>query len=144
MKRAMIAATVYFLALFALGFVLGTFRVLLIAPRVGKFAATLAEVPVMLTAAYFACRWAVRRWQVPKDPLIRWAMVLWFLALLVLLETLLGTLLFGRTLADQWGALATPAGMMGLSAQVLAAVFPLFVGKTEADLPTPYQRFPCS
>lgn len=82
MKRALIAASAYFLTLFALGFALGTIRVLAVAPRIGELAATLAEVPVMLAAAFFVCRWAIRRWQVPPGPAIRWTMVLWFLALL--------------------------------------------------------------
>ena len=58
MKRASIAATVYLLALFALGFILGTIRVLLfVAPRIEVLGATLDEVPLMLTAAFFISRW---------------------------------------------------------------------------------------
>lgn len=132
MTRALIATTAYFLILFALGFVLGSMRVLLIAPRFGALAATVAEVPVMLAAGFFICRWAVRRWQVPTDPLIGWAMVLGFLVLLVLFETLLGMMLFGRTLADQSAALATSAGLVGLSAQIIAALFPVFVRRRAA------------
>lgn len=129
MKHGLIAGTVYFLALFALGFVWGTIRVLVVAPAVGPLAATVAEVPVMLAAAFFACRWAVRHWQVPPTIAIRSAMALWFLALLILFETLLGAALFGRTIAQQYAALATPAGSLGLSAQIIAALLPLFVGK---------------
>jgi hypothetical protein len=133
MKRALIAATVYFLMLFALGFALGTIRVLAVAPRIGELAATLTEVPLMLTAAYFTCRWAITRWHVPRDPAARWAMVFWFLILLFLFETLLGAMLFGRTLAEQWAALATPEGLVGLSAQIIAALLPVFVGKGDAS-----------
>lgn len=129
-RRALAAGTIYFLALFALGFALGTIRVVLVAPRIGEFAATVAEVPVMLAAAYFVCRWAIRRWHVPQIPQVRWALVFWFLALLFMFETLLGTLLFGRTLADQWKALDSPAGFLGLSAQMIAALLLLFVRNT--------------
>ena len=129
MKRAMIAATVYFLALFALGFALGTIRVTVMAPRFGEFAATMAEVPVMLAAAFFSCRWAIRHWQVPHALLIRSAMVGWFITLLLLFETLLGTMLFGRTVAALWAALATPAGMLGFAAQFIAALLPAFVAR---------------
>jgi riboflavin synthase len=132
MKRAIFPATVYFLALFALGFVLGTIRMIIVAPRIGVLAATFAEVPVMLAAAYFASRWTIRRWHVPHNSTIRWAMVLWFLMLLFLFETVLGALLFGRTMAEQWAALATPAGLLGLSAQTIAALLPVFVGKGDA------------
>ena len=131
MNRALIAGTAFFLALFALGFVLGTLRVVFVAPRFGELAATFAEVPVMLIAAFFACRWAVRHWRVPRTIAIRWAMVLWFLALLFTFETLLGVILFGRTAAEQWAALATPAGLLGLSAQIIAALLPVLVGRRE-------------
>lgn len=131
MKRGLIAGTVYFLTLFSLGFALGTIRVMVVAPRVGQFAATCAEVPVMLAAAFFVCRWAVRRWQVPLTMAIRWAMALWFLALLLSFEMLLGASLFGRTVAEQWATLATPAGALGLSAQILTALLPVVVGKGE-------------
>jgi hypothetical protein len=130
-KSAMIVATAYFIVLFALGFVLGTIRVLIVAPRFGELVATVAEVPVMLTAAYFICRWALWSWHVPRSPAIRWAMVPLFPLLLFLFETLLGTILFGRTASDQWASLATPAGLLGLSAQVVAALLPVFVGMDE-------------
>jgi hypothetical protein len=129
MKPAITATTAYFLILFALGFVLGTFRVTLIAPRFGAFAATLAEVPIMLIAAYFACRWVARRWHVPRATLVRTTMVFWFLVLLFLFETLFGALLFGRTFSDQWATLTTAAGLLGLSAQIIAALLPLVVGR---------------
>jgi hypothetical protein len=61
MNRALTAATVYFLTLFALGFLLGSIRVLFVAPQIGVLGATLLEVPLMLAAASFLCRWAVGR-----------------------------------------------------------------------------------
>jgi hypothetical protein len=131
MKRALVAGTVYFLALFALGFALGTIRVIIVAPFVGAFAAVLAEIPIMLTAAFFSSRWTIRRWNVPSAAAIRWAMVLWFLVLLLLFETLLGAMLFGRTVAEQLASLETAAGLFGLSAQVIAALLPVFVGNGE-------------
>ena len=100
-------------------------------PRFGPLAATCAEVPVMLTAAYFICRWAIDRWQVPRTPAIRWAMVLWFLALLLVFETLLGVTFFARSVPEQWAALGTSAGLIGLSAQIVSALLPLFVGQVE-------------
>ncbi len=129
MKRAFTAATIYFLALFALGFVLGTIRVLFLAPKIGVLGATLAEVPLMLIAAFFICRWAIGRWKVPPGLLERGAMALWFLVLLALFETLVGVALFGRTLAGTWAGLATTAGLLGLTAQAIAALLPLYVGR---------------
>jgi hypothetical protein len=111
-----------------LGFVLGTIRVLFVAPRIGVLDATLMEVPLMLIAAFFICRWAVGRWHVPPGLATRGAMALWFLVLLALFETLVGVALFGRTLAGTWSGLATLAGLIGLTAQAVAALLPLVVG----------------
>jgi hypothetical protein len=130
MKRFLCAATVYFLMLFALGFVLGTVRVLFVAPRIGVLGATLVEVPLMLIAAFFACRWAISRWKVPSTLSARGTMALLFLVLLALFETLVGVALFGRTLAGTWSGLATPAELIGLIAQAIAALLPIFVGRT--------------
>lgn len=125
-KSALYAGTAYFLVLFALGFALGTVRILIVAPAIGEFAAILAEVPIMISAAYFLCRWILRRWHIPNDRAIRAAMTGWFLILLASFETLFGALLFGRTVADQWSALGAPAGMLGLTAQIFAALLPMF------------------
>ncbi len=124
MRRALTAATVYFLILFTLGFALGIVRVPQLIPRIGEWAATLAEVPVMLTAAYVLCRWTIRRWRVDRAPAVRWAMVGWFLLLLAVFEIGLGMMLFGQTINEMGAALATPAGALGLTAQVIAALLP--------------------
>jgi hypothetical protein len=128
---ALFAATVYFLALFATGFAFGTVRVLVVEPRLGALAATASEVPLMLIVAYFICRWTIRRWRVPSTALLRWIMVPWFLILLFLFESLLGTVIFARTLSDQWTSLTTTAGLIGLSAQIISALLPVFVAKDE-------------
>jgi hypothetical protein len=129
MKRALTAATAYFLALFTLGFIFGTIRVTIMVPRFGVLASTIAEVPFMITAGYFICRWAIHNWQVSRASALRWAMAIWFLVMLIAFETLLGALLFGRSTSEQWATLATPAGMIGLSAQIITALLPLFVGR---------------
>lgn len=129
MKRALIATSTYFVALFCLGFILGTIRVLLVAPRLGVLSATLLEVPIMLTAAFFLCRWTIGRWLVPPTLSARGVMALWFLVLLALFEALVGVALFGRTLTGTWSGLANPAGLIGLTAQSIAALLPLFIGR---------------
>jgi hypothetical protein len=126
-NRALIAATVYFLALFSLGFALGAIRVMIVAPRLGVLVATATEVPAMLVPAYFICRWVIANWRIPPNPLIRWAMTLWFLILLFLFELILGLLLFGRTIAEQLESLKG----LGLSAQIGAALLPVLISKDE-------------
>lgn len=132
-RRALLASTAYFVILFALGFVLGTIRVLLVAPRVGELAATAAELPIMLTAAWFVCRWAINRWHVPPDAIVRSTMALWFLALLSIFEVSLGAILFDRSPVEQWAALSTSAGYLGLSAQIIAAALPLWLGRGKSQ-----------
>ncbi|GLR23966.1 MULTISPECIES: hypothetical protein [Alphaproteobacteria] len=129
MNRALIASTIFFLALFALGFALGTVRVIFIAPRVGQLAAVAAEVPIMVIAGFFACRWTLKHCRVPGTLVIRWVMAAWFLGLLFAFETVLGAALFGLTAAEQLAALMTPTGLLGLSAQIIAALFPLVVDR---------------
>lgn len=129
MKRALLAASAYFLALFSLGFALGTIRVVFIAPRFGPLAATIAEVPIMLLAAFWACRWLLRRWRIPNAITTRLAMSVWFLMLLFVFETVLGAALFGRNITEQSAALATSAGLLGLAAQIVAALLPTIVGR---------------
>ena len=51
----------YFALVFGAGFVLGTLRVLWLAPTLGVRTAELIEMPVMLTVVYLAARHTVRR-----------------------------------------------------------------------------------
>ena len=57
--RATKAGALYANIVFLIGFILGTIRVLLLAPRLGETTAVIAEVPVMLAASWFVCRWCV-------------------------------------------------------------------------------------
>jgi hypothetical protein len=68
------AGASYFLATFAAGFVLGTIRVLWLAPRVGPRTAELIEMPVMLGVMIAAAAWVVRRQAVPRRAKSRLAM----------------------------------------------------------------------
>lgn len=52
---------VYFLVVFAWGFLLGVVRTLWLVPRLGERWAELVEVPVMLGVIWLAARWVVRR-----------------------------------------------------------------------------------
>ena len=63
MTASQLAAPAFtrFALVFGVGFVLGTVRVLWIAPQLGARAAELAEAPVMLVVIYFAARWIAKR-----------------------------------------------------------------------------------
>ena len=59
--RATKAGALYAIIVFLIGFIFGTVRVLLVAPRLGETTAVIVEIPIMLAASWFVCRWCVVR-----------------------------------------------------------------------------------
>jgi hypothetical protein len=53
------AGALYAIVVFSIGFILGTIRILLLAPRLGETAAVIVEVPIILAASWPVCRWCV-------------------------------------------------------------------------------------
>ena len=117
------AGSAYFAIIFSLGFILGTIRVLAVIPRVGELAATLLELPLILTACWFVSGWLIRKMHVAPDTASRLLMGAAAFGLAMIAEPLLG-LSFGRSLAEQWSALQRPAGIAGLAGQALFGLMP--------------------
>jgi hypothetical protein len=61
------AGLLYFAIVFAMGFLFGTVRLLLISPLIGAWSATLLELPVMLGVSYVVARVLVRKMRISKD-----------------------------------------------------------------------------
>ena len=122
MAPILAAATRYALTVFAAGFLLGTFRVLWLAPRLGPTAAVALELPLILAVAWIACRRTAT--SVPRTPRTRLAMGGIAFLLLMAAEALIGTA-FGRGLAAQIRELTSAAGLLGLAGQIAFALFPL-------------------
>jgi hypothetical protein len=59
--RATTAGALYAITVFLIGFILGTIRVLRLAPRLGETTAVIIEAPIMLAVSWFVCRWCVDR-----------------------------------------------------------------------------------
>jgi hypothetical protein len=121
--RIVAGATAYWGVVFALGFVLGTLRVLWVIPRVGLIPATLLELPIILTASWFAAGWILRRFAIESQ---REALTLGVLAFVLLMaaECALAAALVGQT-PKQWLAeLARPHALLGLAGQVVFALMP--------------------
>jgi hypothetical protein len=118
------AGALYAIIVFLIGFILGTIRVLLIAPRLGKTTAVIVEAPMMLTASWFVCRWCVDRLDVRRTVPARSLIGLVAFLVLMSAETELGAV-FGRLLVDQLATYGSLAGAIGLAAQVIFAMFPV-------------------
>jgi hypothetical protein len=125
MTNALRAGFGYFLLVFALGFALGTLRVLVTAPALGEITAVAIEIPVILAAAWPTCRWLTRRLAVSAAALPRLVMGAAALALTLAAELALAIVMFGRTPAEHLATYATAPGLLGLSAQLLFAALPL-------------------
>ena len=69
MTAALKAGVTYFALVYAIGFLLGTVRVLLLMPLVGETAAVLLEAPLMLAVSWIGARWSSRRFTVPATVL---------------------------------------------------------------------------
>lgn len=123
--RAIRAGIVYFAWVFAAGFVLGTARVLLLAPQLGELLATVLELPFMLAISWFACGKLIARFQVPPRTKLRLTMGAVAFALLMLAEVLLSVTLFNRSMNEFAEDLTTTHGMLGFAGQVLFALMPL-------------------
>jgi hypothetical protein len=122
------AGAAYFGLVFAVGFVLGTVRTLWVAdaPGAGRLAAVLVELPIMLAASWFLCGAVVRRFGVPATRGARLVMGGLAFGLLIGAETLLGTLLFGRSVAAQFALYREASYALGLAAQVVFGAMPLW------------------
>jgi hypothetical protein len=123
-RSAFEAGAAYFAVVFGVGFLLGTFRVLALAPRFGETAAVMIELPVILAASWLACRWLTARFSVPARPKSRLAMGGLAFALLISAEIGLSILVFGRTLSEYLQSFGTTPTILGLLGQVAFALFP--------------------
>jgi hypothetical protein len=117
------AAIAYWAVVFALGFVLGTLRVLWLAPLVGLIPATLIELPVMLTASWIAAGWLVQRFAITTASAAL-AMGALAFALLMAAECALAVGMMGQTPAQWLAAMRQPHALIGLAGQVLFALIP--------------------
>ena len=124
-RGSIFAGAAYFAVVFAIGFVLGTVRVLALAPRLGELGAGLVELPVILTASWFVAAAVVRRFAVPATVPARALMGGTALILLLAAEAGLAVFLFGRTLAAHLGSYGELVPLMGLMGQIAFAAFPL-------------------
>jgi hypothetical protein len=120
------AALLYWLAIFGLGFALGTVRVLVVAPQLGELAAVLVELPVMLGVSWLVARAILKRWR-PGRRILALAMGALAFILLLASEFALGVWGFGQQPQAWLAALARPAGVLGLAGQLAFGAIPAII-----------------
>lgn len=135
MARGVKAAIVYFAIVFAAGFLLGTMRVLALAPLLGERLAVLFELPIMLAISWFACARIVNWFCVPGLRSPRLVMGGAALALLMFAEMGVSVFAFGRTIVQHLEAYRTAAALLGLMAQIAFALFPVIQSSARLRAP---------
>jgi len=124
MLVVIIAGALYAAVVFLIGFIFGTLRVMLLIPALSDTTAVLLELPFILLASWFVCRWCVDRLGVCRSAQARVLMSVVAFVVLMVVEFGLGITL-GRPLIDQLAGFASPAGVIGLTAQVVFGLFPV-------------------
>lgn len=125
MGAALKSGCFYFLLIFAAGFLLGTARVLVLAPLLSETLAVLIELPIILALSWFICRMLIERLAVPATLSVRGLMGATALTLLLVAELLMSVLLFDRTVAEFFEIYQTAGGLIGLAGQIVFALFPV-------------------
>lgn len=119
------AAATYVALVFATGFLLGTLRVLLLAPMIGATQAVVIELPLMLAVSWIACGGVLRRFPVAPTPPARIGMGLIAFLLLMMAEVAVSMVGFGRSFADHLANYRETGARLGLAAQIAFALIPL-------------------
>jgi hypothetical protein len=128
-SRVLAAGMLYFALVFGAGFVLGTVRVLWLAPRLGERAAELLEMPFMLVVIVFAARFVLRRLARGAAASVRLGIGGVALALLLAAELTLVLALRGLSLAEYLASRDPVAGAAYLAMLAVYALMPLFVAR---------------
>jgi hypothetical protein len=125
--RMLKASVLYYIGVFAVGFVLGTIRVLIVVPRLGVRWAELLEQPLMLAASFFFSRLVLLRHG--PFPLSRRLVIgLFALTLMLGTEIALTLLVQGRTLAQYLTGRDLVSGIAYLLSLAAFALMPVFAG----------------
>lgn len=124
MYRAILAGIWYFIPVMAAAFVMGVVRVTLLVPALGsQLAAVALEVPLILFVSWQMAGVVLRRFG-PLAQRQTWLVGATAFMLLIASELLLARLLAGQSPSAWLASLGTPAGLLGLTGQILFACVP--------------------
>jgi hypothetical protein len=127
--RSFKPAVLYFALVLGTGFVLGTIRVPFLVPRLGERYAELLEMPFMFVAIVLAARYVVRRFDLPESLSVRLQVGFAALAMSVLAELLLATVLQGRSLVQFIASRDPVSGSVYLVMLLLFALMPSILAR---------------
>lgn len=119
------AGFIYFLCIFALGFILGTLRTLVLIPRIGTTSAVFLEIPVMLAASWFFWRRVKKRFRISSELKYIILSGASAFAWLMSAEILLSLFFMRQTWAEYTANIHTLHGFAGLLAQIVFALIPV-------------------
>lgn len=128
MKAILRAALFYLSITFAVAFVMGVLRTVVIAPALGELPAVLIELPFLITLSWWVCGFVLKRWPVPATLPARAGMGTIAFTLLLITEAGLALTLGGLSLTEHLARYATLPVMLGLAGQLAFAVFPVVRG----------------
>ena len=125
--RILKAGAIYFLLLFAIGWILGPIRELWVVPRFGRIAALLMEAVFMLIAMIISARWVMRRFDV--HPTLGSTIPVGLVALGILVPAEIAGVLWvrGSSLQEYLASFATAPGVISAVMFLLFAAMPSLV-----------------
>jgi hypothetical protein len=125
--RALKAGVIYFLLVFAVGWVLGPIRELWAVPHFGPMAAMLSEAVIMLIAMIVAARWVIRRFHVPQT--LGATLSIGLIAIGLLFPAEISGVLWvrGPSLQEYLASFATAPGIISLQIFLLFGAMPTIV-----------------
>jgi len=125
--RALKAGVIYFLLVFAVGWVLGPIRELWAVPHFGRMAAMLSEAFIMLVAMIVAARWVIRRFHVSRTLPATISMGVVAIGLLLPAEIVGIHWVRGLSVQEYLAGFATAPGIISLVMFLLFAAMPTLV-----------------
>ena len=121
------AIGLYFGIVLGTGFALGVVRVPFLVPRLGERYAELLEMPIMLLVIVLAARFVVRRFRLAPDLVVRLQVGFGALALSVVAELLLATVLQSQSLTEYLASRDPVSGSVYLLLLFVFALLPVLL-----------------
>ncbi|OCK62425.1 hypothetical protein [Bradyrhizobium sp. LMTR 3] len=129
MTKILGTATLYFVIVFGVGFLLGPIRVLLLEPRIGAVRAALCEAPFLLGAILVASRVAPRTLQLEARKSALLAVGLIALGMQQIADLAVGLTFRSLSLTEQLARFATAEGAVYAALLALFATMPILANQ---------------